>query len=143
MTLRTFQVDSKEYEQMIALRLKVLLEPIGVPASYINRDKEKQDILIGAFEDDEIIGCCVLTKKDEDTLQLRQMAVATEVQGTGVGAAILQFAEETAKARGYKVLMMHARDAVLDFYKKCGYDVAGDLFFEVGIPHHKMEKHLS
>jgi predicted GNAT family N-acyltransferase len=143
MTVRTFQVDSKEYEQMVALRLKVLLEPIGVPASYINREKEQQDILIGAFENDEIIGCCVLTSIDEETVQLRQMAVLTEVQGTGVGATILQFAEDTAKAKGYKVLMMHARDAVLEFYEKCGYDIAGDLFFEVGIPHHKMEKHLT
>jgi predicted GNAT family N-acyltransferase len=142
MTVRTFEQNSQEYEQMVALRLKVLLEPIGVPASYIDREKEKQDILIGAFEHEEIIGCCVLTQKNEDTIQLRQMAVATEVQGTGVGAAILQFAEETAKGRGYKVLMMNARDAVLDFYKKCGYDIAGDQFFEVGIPHHVMEKKL-
>jgi len=40
-------------------------------------------------------------------------------------------------------LMMHARDPVLNFYKKCGYEIYGEQFFEVGIGHHKMQKVLS
>jgi predicted GNAT family N-acyltransferase len=71
------------------------------------------------------------------------MAVDTKSQGTGVGAAIILFAEEEANKRGYKTLMMHARDVVIPFYEKCGYAVAGEQFFEVGIPHHRMEKSLS
>jgi predicted GNAT family N-acyltransferase len=39
--------------------------------------------------------------------------------------------------------MMHARDPVIDFYKKCGYLIAGEQFFEVGMGHHKMQKQLS
>ena len=39
--------------------------------------------------------------------------------------------------------MMHARDTVMDFYKKNGYVISGPQFFEVGIGHHRMEKKLS
>jgi predicted GNAT family N-acyltransferase len=142
MEIRTIKHNSNEYEQMINLRVTQLLEPIGVPASYIEREKEQDDILIGAFEENEIIGCCVLTPKDKEILQLRQMAVKKELRGKGIGAAIIEFAEKVAKENNFSILMMHARDPVIDFYKKCGYEISGEQFFEVGIPHHKMQKKL-
>ena len=142
MIIQLINHNSHQYAQMIDLRLNVLLKPIGVPASFINQEKEANDILIGAFEKEELTGCCVLTKIDEHTVQLRQMAVDITAQGTGIGAAIVDFAENIAKEKGFKTLMMHARDAVIPFYEKCGYDIADDGFTEVGIPHHKMEKHL-
>lgn len=142
MHIQVIEHGTPAYEKMIHLRISVLLNPIGVPASYINPEKEADDILIGAFEQEDIIGCCVLTKVDEYTVQLRQMAVDTLAQGTGIGAGIVDFAETTAKEKGFNILMMHARDAVIPFYEKCGYQIADDGFTEVGIPHHKMEKQL-
>jgi predicted GNAT family N-acyltransferase len=142
MEIRLFPVDSPEYEQMVQLRLEVLLRPIGVPVSYINPQKEKTDLLIGAFEGRQMIGCCVLTPLDEELVQLRQMAVQSDVQGKGVGAAIVDFAEKTAREKGFNRLMMHARDVVVPFYQKCGYTVAGEQFTEVGIAHYRMEKAL-
>lgn len=142
MIVREISHDSIDYEQMIQLRLDVLLNPLGVPATYINRVKEKEDLLIGAFEDDVLIGCCILTALNERTIQLRQMAVKTEWQGKHIGAQILQFAETLAKDKGYIELMMHARNPVINFYKKSGYEIAGPEFFEVGMGHHKMKKDL-
>ncbi|MFL5811736.1 MAG: GNAT family N-acetyltransferase [Flavisolibacter sp.] len=142
MTIKTFATDSKEYEQMIDLRIHALLEPIGVPASYIDRDKERNDILIGAFDNEDIQGCCVLTPRNKELVQLRQMAVHPDMQGQKIGAAILRYAEEVARTHGFKTLMMHARNPVIGFYKKCGYEIAGEEFFEVGIGHHRMEKNL-
>jgi predicted GNAT family N-acyltransferase len=142
MDFRIIETGTDEYEKMASLRMKVLLDPIGVPRFYIDPVKEAADLLIGAFEADRIIGCCILTAIDNATMQLRQMAVDTEIQGKGVGAGIIRFAEELAKKNGYRLLMMHARDVVIPFYQKCGYHVAGEQFFEVGIGHHRMEKEL-
>ena len=143
MTIKQLTTGTAEYEDMIALRLKVLLNPIGIPRSYIDPQKEAADVLIGAFNEAGLVGCCILTRVDETTLQLRQMAVNNEAQGTGIGRAIVRFAEGIAREKGYRVLMMHARDGVLDFYKKCGYTISGQSFFEVGIGHHKMEKQVT
>jgi N-acetylglutamate synthase-like GNAT family acetyltransferase len=142
MTIRTIQHNSKEYEQMIELRIKVLLNPIGVPAHYIVPEKEKDDFFIAAFEGDNMVGCCVLTPRENGPIQLRQMAVHSSMQGKRIGAAIIQFAEETAKQNGFDLLLLHARNPVIDFYKKCGYQIAGDEFFEVGIGHHIMQKRI-
>lgn len=142
MDIRLFDTESPEYKAMVDLRLNVLLRPIGAPPSYINPDKERSDLLVGAFELETLIGCCVLTTLTKDVMQLRQMAVQPHYQGKGVGAAIIAFAESTARERGFKRLMMHARDVVIPFYEKCGYTIASEQFTEVGIEHHRMEKEL-
>lgn len=142
MKLTTIKINTPAYEDMIALRLRVLLNPIGVPASYINPEKEKGDTLIGAYNEHQLIGCCVLTHLSNTTLQLRQMAVDDRLQKSGTGRAIIAYAEQLAKEADYQKLMMHARDAVIPFYEKCGYTISGEQFFEVGIAHHKMEKEL-
>jgi GNAT superfamily N-acetyltransferase len=134
MEIRIIKTGTADYDKMIDLRMKVLLDPIGIPRSYINPEKEETDTLIAAFEKEDMI--------DPSTIQLRQMAVDTSLQKKGVGAAIVSFAEAWSKENGYQKLVMHARDSVLDFYKKCGYSVSGPQFFEVGIGHHKMEKEL-
>jgi predicted GNAT family N-acyltransferase len=131
------------YKEMIALRMQVLLGPIGIPRSYIDAQKEAQDLLIGGYADELLVGCCILTKVDKSVVQLRQMAVHTAHQQQGIGAALLSFAEVVASEKGYTTLIMHARDTVLSFYEKCGYTTCSDQFFEVGIPHHKMQKKLS
>jgi GNAT superfamily N-acetyltransferase len=130
------------YKEMVALRMKVLLNPIGVPRSYINPKQEANDTLIGAYDAGILIGCCILTKVDAGVIQLRQMAVETAFQGRGIGGALLSFAEEVAKDKGCQTLLMHARDPAIPFYEKCGYQVCSEQFFEVGLGHHKMKKTL-
>lgn len=142
MTIRTIEHNSNDYKQLVQLRIITLLNPIGIPSSYINKEKEQNDTFIAVFENDEIIGCCLLTKIDDKIVQLRQMAVRKDCQGKGIGAAIVEFAEDIAKEKKFKTLILHARDAVIDFYKKCGYEIFDEPFVEVGIGHHKMRKHL-
>jgi N-acetylglutamate synthase-like GNAT family acetyltransferase len=142
MELRQIQFGSNGYEKMKRLRIEALLSPIGIPGSYIEPEKEKNDVFLGAFEDHEMIGCCILTRKDDDTVQLRQMAVHPSSQGSGLGTSILKFAETVAKQHGFKTVMMHARNQVIPFYQKSGYEITGNEFFEVGIGHHQMQKQI-
>jgi ribosomal protein S18 acetylase RimI-like enzyme len=70
------------------------------------------------------------------------MAVQNNLQGKGVGATLLRFAENVARDRGYTFMTMHARDSAVSFYEKNGYQVEGESFFEVTIPHYKMAKKI-
>lgn len=134
---------SPAYDEMVALRMDLLRRPLGLAYTPDQLESEKEDILVGAYENGQLAGCCVLTHRTETTIQLRQMAVRQDLQSKGVGRSIIAFSEATARQRGYKVLMMHARNVALAFYKKCGYHVVGSEFMEVGIPHHHMEKTLA
>ncbi|MET0391661.1 MAG: GNAT family N-acetyltransferase [Chitinophagaceae bacterium] len=142
MEIRTIEHGSPEYDRMIALRMDLLCRPLGLSFTAEQLEKEKQDWLIAAFEDEAMTGCCVLTHFDDTTLQLRQMAVRQDIQHSGTGRRILSFAEQTARENGYTTLMMHARDVATGFYEKCGYHIAGEPFTEVTILHYCMEKKL-
>ncbi|MEN9571803.1 MAG: hypothetical protein RL172_3034 [Bacteroidota bacterium] len=117
-------------------------KPLGLSFSDEELANETEDILIGAFEDDHIIGCCMLSRVNNTCTRLRQMAVQKNKQGMGIGESLMAFAENIARDKGYKRLMMHARDTALGFYEKFGYKVKGDEFIEVNIKHHVMEKSL-
>jgi predicted GNAT family N-acyltransferase len=127
---------------MLALRYSILREPLGLNFSNEEIEQEKDHILIAAFEEDEMLGCCMLKKVDPQTLQLRQMAVKNTLQGKGIGASIMNFAETIARDRGYRSIIMHARDTAIGFYEKFGYKVKGEPFIEINLPHHVMEKRI-
>ena len=120
----------------------MLRTPLGLTFTKTELDNEKDDLLIAAFDEDEMLGCCTLTKADEQTLRLRQMAVKNNLQGKGIGAAIILFGENLARDKGYKKITMHARNTAIGFYEKFGYKVIGEEFVEVQLPHHTMQKVL-
>ena len=142
MALRMIDHGTTEYRQMVNLRYELLRKPLGLTFDAQELEQEKEDILIGAFEEDKLLGCCLLTRVDQYTIRLRQMAVFNNLQGKGVGRALMVFAENIARDQGYRKLVMHARKTALGFYRKLGYQTSGEEFEEVTIPHFVMEKAL-
>jgi len=142
MALKLIDHGSKEYQQMVNLRNEILRKPLGLQFDKEELEHEKGEILIGAFEDEKMLGCCMLVKVDEKCCRLRQMAVINKLQGKGIGRALMQFAENIARDRGYKKITMHARKSAIGFYERLGYKVSGDEFKEVTISHFIMEKSL-
>lgn len=142
MALKLIDHGSKEYEQMVEMRRAILRRPLGIDFSKEELDREREDLLIGCFEDDKLEGCCLLTKLDEKSVRLRQMAVLAGLQGKGFGRALMQFAENLARDRGYQKVTMHARKTAAGFYEKLGYRIVSDEFTEISIPHFIMEKEL-
>lgn len=142
MTIRIFNHGSKFYSQMVELRTEILRRPLGLSYSKDQLAEEKSDILVGAFESNSMVGCCMLSPKEVFQLQLRQMAVIPVLQRRGIGKELILFAEKYAFENGFKVIFMHARKSAVGFYQKLGYQIVGDEYLEVGIPHYTMEKLL-
>ncbi|MCX6208956.1 MAG: GNAT family N-acetyltransferase [Bacteroidetes bacterium] len=142
MALKIIDHDTPEYHQMVDLRYQVLRKPLGLTFTTEDLEKEKNDILMGCFDDEKLEGCCLLTKSDEDALRLRQMAVADGLQGKGIGRVLMNFAENIARDMGNKKIKMHARKTAVGFYERLGYKINGNEFEEVSIPHYVMEKEL-
>jgi GNAT superfamily N-acetyltransferase len=142
MALKIIDHGSLEYQQMVQLRNDILRKPLGLTFTPDELEKEKEEILIAAFEEEKMLGCCMLIKQDPATVRLRQMAVLNNLQGKGIGRALMQFAENIARDLGYRKIIMHARKTASGFYEKLGYSVSGDEFKEVTLPHYIMEKIL-
>lgn len=142
MALKQIDFGSTEYELMIELRLNILRKPLGLFFTKEELEQERKDILIAAFDEEEMLGCCILTKVDEQQMKLRQMAVQKSLQGNGIGESIISFAENITRDKGFTYLKMHARESAVGFYKKFGYNTQGDEFTEVNIKHFLMVKRL-
>ncbi len=142
MPLQIIDHGSIQHRQMVDLRFQILRKPLGLTFTKDDLEAEKNDILIGFFDEGKLEGCCILTKEGAKTVRLRQMAVISGLQGKGIGRVIMSFAENIARDRGYKKLNMHARKTAQGFYEKLGYHVEGPEFEEVTIPHIEMVKEL-
>lgn len=142
MALKIIDHGTPEYHQMVQLRNDILRKPLGLSFQKEELEHEKDDILIAAFEEDKMLGCCMLIITEPGTVRLRQMAVLNNLQGKGLGRALMQFAENIARDRGFRRITMHARKTATGFYEKLGYVVNGEEFEEVTLPHVVMEKQL-
>lgn len=142
MPLKIIDHNSPEYDQMVELRRAILRKPLGIDFKNGELEQEKDNILIASFEEDDILACCMLVEVNPEVVQLRQMAVKPGLQGKGIGRVLMQFAENIARDRGYKKLIMHARKTAAGFYEKLGYKTEGDEFNELTIPHFMMVKPL-
>jgi ribosomal protein S18 acetylase RimI-like enzyme len=142
MALKIIDYGSPEYRQMVKLRDDILRKPLGLGFTEKELQEEKDHMLIAAFEDERMLGCCMLVEEKPGTVRLRQMAVLNDLQGKGIGRALMSFAENIARDRGYKNITMHARKHAIGFYEKMGYRVSGNEFTEVTLPHFVMQKGL-
>jgi ribosomal protein S18 acetylase RimI-like enzyme len=139
---KIFEYNSPDYVQQVALRSAVLRTPLGLKFSPADLEKDADNILFGAFLENEIVGCCQFKILDESRVQLRQMAVDPAIQGQSIGRKLVAYAENYAKEHGFKCIELHARKVAMLFYQKLGYHLIGEEFEEVGIPHFAMEKQL-
>ena len=144
--LKMIDVDfgSTRYDELVELRYKVLLEPLGLKFLDSFRNKEVNYLHIGCIDnlDDELVGGLILAPVNDEDVRLMQVAVSPLSQGKGVGRALVEYAEKRAKEVGFGKVIMHAMLSVVAFYEKMGYVQEGNLFEEQGITFAKMVKKL-
>lgn len=135
---------SSRYNELVELRYKILLEPLGLKFLDSFRAKEANYLHIGCIEqlDDKLVGGLILAPIDNEKIRLMQVAVDTVYRGEGVGRELVKYAEKRAKEAGYSQIIMHAMLSVVVFYEKLGYHAEGDIFDEQGITFLKMVKDL-
>lgn len=138
---------------MLALRYDVLRKPLGLHFSQSDLLPDQNSIHFVGVENKQMLACLILSpKNDSDTLDLnasaskvykmRQVAVQSQLQGTGIGKKLVQFVEIEAKKMGITHFELNARKSAVPFYLTLNYSIEGEEFEEVGIPHLKMKKAL-
>ena len=142
MIFQVVQHNSPEYWSAVELRREVLRRPLGLEFSEQELAAESPNLHCVLLDSDEVIASATGTDLGDGQIKIRQVAVQSGLQGQGFGRNIMLFAEDQARARGYEMVVLHARAVVVDFYLKLGYELFEEPFVEVGIPHRKMRKSL-
>lgn len=135
---------SSRYDELVEVRYKVLLEPLGLKFLDMYREKEMNYLHIGCVEslDDNLVGGLMLVPVNDEEIRLMQVAVDSKYQREGVGREMVKYAEKRAREAGYSRIVMHAMLSVVHFYEKLGYRQEGDIFEENGITFARMVKDL-
>lgn len=87
----------------------------------------RETFLVARNEDDDIIGA-VRVSIDGDRGHFGMLSVGPEAQGTGLGRALIQAAEDFARAHGCTWMDLEVaspRTELPPFYRKFGYEVTG------------------
>lgn len=131
---------------------RAILRP-GWPAGARMHGDEAPDAvhLAARAADGTVVGAAVLlpaaypARPDAPAAwQLRGMATAAAVRGSGVGARIVGEAVRQVRARGGRLLWCQARESAISFYARNGFVGEGELFDhpETGIVHRLMYREL-
>jgi predicted GNAT family N-acyltransferase len=141
-TIRKFLFDSEEYRVSVALRSRVLREPLGLRFTSEELKSDAVDIHVGAFLQGQLVGSLILTQLPERKFKMRQVAIDFSVQRLGIGRKLVEFSEALALEMGIEAIVLNSRESAERFYQHLGYDIEGERFTEVSIPHIKMKKPL-
>ncbi|MDP2188267.1 MAG: GNAT family N-acetyltransferase [Sphingobacteriaceae bacterium] len=140
--LQEIKHGSVEYALTIALRDRVLRHPLGLYFTPEQLEEEKNEFHLSAWQGNELLGCLVLKPIDAYIVKMRQVAVSPQAQGQGIGKMLVAWSETFAREHLFTNMQLHARDSAVDFYLQLGYEVFGEPFTEVSIPHRAMHKQL-
>ena len=135
--------SSPWYTESLKLRNQELRIPLGMDIYTEPLEEEKNQIHIFMLHEEKLIGVVVMVPNFKpEACKLRQMAVTSDFQRQGIGSVLVKALETEAINKGYKKIILHARDIAVGFYERLGYHVSSEQFTEVGIPHVKMEKEI-
>jgi predicted GNAT family N-acyltransferase len=140
--IREIQHGSAAYDEEVELRMEILRRPLGIGFDPAQLAAENTDIHLGAYDGGKLVACLVLTPHDAQSMRMRQVAVANDYQRKGVGRILVARSESIAKEKGYRQMVLHARETAIPFYISMDYLVEREPFIEVGIPHRYMTKNL-
>ncbi|MFN2308352.1 MAG: GNAT family N-acetyltransferase [Gammaproteobacteria bacterium] len=115
-----------DFTRYFDLRWRILREPWGQPRGS-ERDTLEGDswhrmaCLSGRIP----VGVARLHLNSPAQAQIRYMAVERESRQRGIGTALVAALEQQAWALGVTEIVLHAREAALDFYLRLGYEELG------------------
>ncbi|HEX9896900.1 MAG TPA: GNAT family N-acetyltransferase [Dehalococcoidales bacterium] len=90
----------------------------------------------------KIIGTARVRFLSPDHAKIERMAVLKQFRRQGIGKRVLTCIEEELKGQAVTEAVLHAQKIAVPFYQACGFKAIGDIFYEAGIEHIKMQKRL-
>ncbi len=121
------------------VRARVFIEEQGIPKE-LEWDEDDATALHAVVHgaDGQALATGRLLRGGPGVAKIGRVAVLAPARRTGVGRAVMQALMDAARARGDREVMLHAQRSAQSFYLGLGFQVRGEPFDEVGIPHVEM-----
>lgn len=129
-----FHVTLIEPELAYQLRHEILRPHQSIDAVHLDTDHQEGTFHVGVFVQGELISIASFNVEAhpdfpfEKQYRLRQMATREDYRKQGAGRAVVNFAEEIIKERGFNFLWCKGRTSVQKYYEKLGFEPHGKAF---------------
>lgn len=140
--VRVIEHGSRAYDETVALRDALLRRPLGLAYTPAQLAAEADQLHLAAYLHGEAVACAVLQWLAPGMAKMRQVAVKEALQGRGLGRCLVAAVEGVARNHGVRDIVLHARSSAVPFYSRLGYEIVGDPFEEIGLPHRRMFKRI-
>jgi GNAT superfamily N-acetyltransferase len=145
-----FEVHPITAPEALPLRHAILRAGLPRETAIFPNDEAHTSRHFGAFVEGKLVGVAtmhfvpLLDQPDFDpAYQVRGMATAPEMQGRGVGRALLEACIDAAREAGAQWLWCNARTPALGFYSREGFTTRGGVFdIPTAGPHVRMLRPL-
>lgn len=126
-----------ELEDVLALREEVFVKEQGIDPVLERDSYDQTAVHILAREGSKVIACGRVIFNNSYG-KIGRVAVAKSWRKQGIGRKVCQKIIAVAEERNCSRLVLEAQVDAVDFYKKLGFEISGDIFQEAGIEHIKM-----
>ena len=91
------EFGSSRYQELLDLRYRILLQPLGLKFLDSFREEEASFLHIGCIDSvsDKLIGGLIMVPLDNEEIRVMQVAVDVVHQGEGIGKKLIEYAEKT------------------------------------------------
>ncbi len=118
----TIQIQELQKEEPLPYELLLLADPSkAMIDGYIH-----SSFVYTAKSDEQVVAVYALQEMDQDTAEIKNLAVAEALQGKGLGTYLLQHSISIACEKGYSHIIIGTGDTStgqLYLYKKLGFEV--------------------
>lgn len=129
-------------DDICAIRIAVFQEEQGVAPELEFDGLDETAVQLLAYLGDRAVGTARMRSVGDRAAKIERLAVLPNARGKGIGRQLMQFALAELSQRSYREAIVHAQTYVQKLYLDLGFAIAGEPFFEAGIPHLKMTKLL-
>jgi predicted GNAT family N-acyltransferase len=134
--------DAAEVQAARELRIRVFCDEQGVEPELEVDGLDDEATQVIALDESGVIATCRLRYPEAGVCKLERMVVDARQRRLGVGAKLMDWAEEQGRANGAKTMVLNSQVRAQAFYASCGYVPEGETFMDAGIEHIRMTKAL-
>lgn len=151
MNITSVMFATPEYDELVAMRIETLYNPLNAEITIEDFAQEYKDVHLMVHNKENVLIGAIVAKvsEEEDEFMnkrkiclLRQVVVRRDLQGVGLGRDVLESLEKLLIDKGYKEIRLYSHVGALDFYTKFGYVKHGKEFTGNGIKQHIMKKKI-
>ncbi|MEM7752528.1 MAG: GNAT family N-acetyltransferase [Pseudomonadota bacterium] len=135
------RAGADDMDAVFEIRRIVFIEGQNVPEHEERDGKDGDAIHLVAFDNARPVGTARLLLQD-GVGKIGRVAVLAEMQGRGLGKAIMQAAIDELRREGVTTAKLAAQTHALGFYEALGFVAEGPEFLDAGILHRNMTRPL-